>query len=76
MDPRQQVTTVLGRLLGLDPASLQLEQRLREDLGVDSVLAIELVYELEEVYDRTIPDDEIAALETVQDVVAYVGALA
>lgn len=40
-----------------------------EELGVDSLDAIEILFELEEEYDISIPTEKLQGLEKVQDVV-------
>ena len=39
------------------------------ELGVDSLDAIEILFELEEQYDINVPTDKLQGLEKVQDVV-------
>ncbi len=45
------------------------------DLGVDSLKAITVLYELEERFDIEIPNEVIEEIETVDDIVARVEAL-
>lgn len=45
-----------------------------EDLGADSLDAVELVMALEEEFDIEIGDEEAESLETVSDVMAHVRA--
>jgi acyl carrier protein len=42
-----QIRTALGECLKLDPATILPTQHLREDLGLDSMAVIELLYHLE-----------------------------
>ena len=44
------------------------EAKLNDDLGIDSLAAVELALELENEFDIRIEDEELAKLETVQDV--------
>lgn len=48
--------------------------RLREDLGLDSFAAIELVFEVEDLLDVRIPQSAAVGFQTVADVVSYVSA--
>lgn len=48
--------------------------RLQEDLGLDSLQSVNLVLELENVFDIEIDDEEIEGLATVDDVVRLVEA--
>jgi acyl carrier protein len=45
---------------------------LRNDLGLDSADAIELVFFLEEVFDFEVPDQDFRKFTTVSEVIAYV----
>ena len=57
-----------------DPASIDLVDtaKLREDLGLDSFAALELIFELEEMLSVRIPQEAAATFQTVADVVAFV----
>lgn len=67
----QQVFQTLGKYLRLDPSKLQPEDSLRDDLGLDSLQTIELVYEVESAFDLQIPDEDFGRLRTIGDVVLY-----
>ena len=51
---------------------IEVDHDLRRDLGLDSLQSMELVLNLESVFDIEISDEEIQALETVGDVVRLV----
>lgn len=42
------------------------------DLGVDSLDAIEILFELEEAFDLSVPDEAVRGMEKVSDVVEAV----
>jgi acyl carrier protein len=65
------VRSALGRELKRDPATIALEQALREDLGLNSLDAIELMFKVEEEFDLEIPDADLQRLRTVGDLVSY-----
>jgi len=67
----QQVFHTLGKYLRLDPSKLRPEDSLRDDLGLDSLQTIELVYEVESAFDLQIPDEDFGRLTTIGDVVLY-----
>ena len=48
------------------------ESNFKEDLGADSLDAVELCMTIEEAFDITIPEDKIADLKTVKDIVEFV----
>ena len=59
---------ILARHLKTNPATLRPEDRLREDLGADSLDLVEMVYEFEQEFDTRIPDERAVDLRTVGDV--------
>ena len=50
------------------------ETTLREDLDLSSLQAVTLVMDLEDEFDITVEDEEIADLETVGDIFALISA--
>src|SRR5574341_2129055 len=71
-DIARRIRTALGSYLKRDPASIEPRQALREDLGLDSMATIELLYQIEEAFDFQIPDQDLQKLHTVADVIGYV----
>ena len=71
-DVEAKVKGVLAKYLGIAADTISLEQRLIEDLKVDSFASIELVFELEDQVGLEIPDKDFINLKTVGDVTAYV----
>lgn len=67
---------VLATVAGVEAARLRPEQNLVGDLGIDSVKALQLVMRLEDELGIEIPDDAAARMDTVGDVLAYLGTLA
>jgi acyl carrier protein len=66
------IRTALGEYLKRDPATILPTQHLRDDLGLDSMAVIELLYRIEEAFDIQIPDQDLAGLTNVGQVVKYV----
>ena len=66
------IRTALGEYLKRDPATILVIQHLPDDLGLDSMAVIELLYRIEEAFDLQIPDEDLAGLTTVGHVVGYV----
>jgi len=67
----QQIYATLGEYLRRDPSGLHPEDSLRDDLGLDSLQTIELVYQVESAFDLQIPDEDFGQLQTIGDVVMY-----
>ncbi|MBQ3253637.1 MAG: acyl carrier protein [Acholeplasmatales bacterium] len=64
----EQVKKILVESANVEEAKITLDAKLKEDLGIDSLDAVELVLDLETVFDIKIEDDEIASLTTVNDI--------
>jgi acyl carrier protein len=68
----EKITTALAEYLKRDPATIRADYHLRDDLGLDSMAVIELVYRLEETFNLQIPDEDLAGLTSVEHVVRYI----
>ena len=55
-----------------DASDLDLETRLREDLGLSSLKTVDLIVRIEEVFDISISDDDLGSLKTIGDVVGVI----
>ena len=64
----------LGILLDVDPASVGDETSFA-DLGVDSMMRLELIALVEQHVGYELPEREISALATIDQVVRYVGSI-
>lgn len=70
----QQIKEVLATYLKRDPTTILPEHNLREDLGLDSLMTFELLYDLEKSFDLEIPNEDLPGLQTIADVVKYLEA--
>jgi len=64
---------VIAKLSGENASSLEPGQDLVGDLGIDSPKALQLLVELEEVLGIEISDEDAARMDTVGDVLDYLG---
>jgi acyl carrier protein len=67
-----QIRTALAQHLKRDVSKIRPQDRLREDLGLDSLAMIELLFKIEEHFDLEIPNEDLSRVTTVADVTAYV----
>ena len=65
------VRDVIVETVGCEAAAVTPEARLNEDLGADSLAAMELIMALEEKRDIEIDDAELDQFKTVNDLVSY-----
>jgi acyl carrier protein len=63
---------LVSEQLGVDPAVLNAEANILEDLGADSLDVIELVMAIEEAFDIEISDEDAESIRTIGDVEKYV----
>ncbi|MBO5354025.1 MAG: acyl carrier protein [Lachnospiraceae bacterium] len=66
------VKEIIVDTLSCEEDKVTLEASLSDDLGADSLDAVELNMALEEAFDISIPDEELANFKTVNDIVAYI----
>jgi len=67
-----QIIQSLATYLKRDPSAITESHHLRDDLGLDSVAIIELLFEIEDRFKIQIPDQDLPGLSTVGSVAAYV----
>ena len=72
----EEIKNVLVEALNVDADEIVPEAKLSDDLDIDSLSAVELALELESTFDVTIEDEELAKLETVQDIIDIIEAKA
>jgi len=65
------VRSALAEYLKRDVTTIKPGDALRNDLGLDSLTTIELLYRIEEEFDVEVPDTDLSGLVTVADVTAY-----
>ncbi len=64
----EELKNVLSEQLGIE-TDITMESKLKEELGIDSLLALELSITLENKYNIDISEEELTTLKTVKDVV-------
>ena len=70
----RRIRAALAEFLKRDVTTIEPRQALRDDLGVDSLATIELLFNIEDAFGLQIPDQDLRTLVTVGDVIAYVEA--
>jgi len=69
---KDQLFTLIADELSVDKEQVTLEANLQDDLGADSLDAIQLIMSIENEFDITIPESEIDKLKTVADIMKYI----
>lgn len=67
----EKMRDIIVETLGCEAEQVTLEASLADDLGADSLAAVELVMALEEASGVTIADADVEGLKTVGDIVRY-----
>ena len=70
----EQVRNVIAETLGCDVEAVTMEAKLQEDLGADSLAAMELMMALEEATGVAIADEAMPGMKTVADIVGCLSA--
>lgn len=68
----EKVKKIIAAQLGAEEAALTPETDLEEDIGADSLDAVELLVAFEEEFGISVPDEDILALRTVGDIAEYI----
>lgn len=68
----ERVRAVVCKELNVNESEVNEGASFTEDLGADSLDVVELVMALEEEFGIDIPDDDVANIKTVGDVVTYI----
>jgi len=69
---RSQLAEIVNDLAGVAVEDVQLDKSFVDDLGVDSLSMVEIIYECEDKFGVEIPDEDAKNLKTVGDAVAYI----
>lgn len=62
----------LAKIKKTKPETIQKQASLIEDLDIDSLDTLDLIFQLEEEFDIEIPQEHQLQFSTVQDVITYV----
>ena len=70
----EKLKEIIAERLSVDADEVELNTSFKDDLGADSLYLFELVMALEDEFDVEIPADDLANINTVNDVVEYLKA--
>ena len=68
MGLEQKIIEAVAKVAKRKPAEVRLESSF-EDLGMDSLDRVTLLFELEQTFDISIPETEVQGIQTVGDIV-------
>ncbi len=68
----ERVMNIVAEQMGVDKAQITPETSFVNDLGADSLDTVELVMELEDEFDLSIPDEDAEKIQTVGHAMTYI----
>ena len=66
------IQKIIAKQLKSEPAKIILTLHMQNDLGADSLDALEILFGLEEAFEIKIPEEDARKILTVQDAVRYI----
>ena len=63
---------IVSRRLKRDISELRGDINLKKDLNADSIDTVEIVFEIEETYDISVPDQYAETINTIDDAISVV----
>ena len=71
-DIATRVKEIIVAKMGVDESEVTSEASLKNDLGADSLDAVELIMEFEKEFNIAIPDDQAENISTVGEAIKYI----
>lgn len=68
----EKIVEILAEQLSVDPDKITMDSLLEEDLDADSLDAIDIVMSIEDEFQIEVPDEVIANMKSVGDIVNFV----
>jgi len=68
----KKVKLIIVEELGVEASEVTLEASISDDLGADSLDAVELIMAIEDEFDIKVSDEAAQAFETVQQIVTFI----
>jgi acyl carrier protein len=70
----EKVRAILADQLDIDPEKIQMDSRLLDDLGADSLDVVDLVMAIEDEFSIEVSDEALENMTTIADAVNYIEA--
>ena len=72
MDEMEKLKQIIARVLNVDPNEITPDSTFIEDLGADSLDVFQIVTELEEEFQITIPQEKVEKIKTAGEAAALI----
>nr|WP_051049970.1 MULTISPECIES: acyl carrier protein [Phytoplasma] len=66
------IKKIIAEQLSISEDIITLETKLKEDLGMDSIDAVNLAIQLEKIFDIKISDEQLQQFKLVKDITVYI----
>ena len=63
----KELREIIARIVEIDPDKITLEASFVEDLGMDSMMALEILAAMEKRYKIQVPEEKLSQLRTLKD---------
>ena len=68
----EKLQEIISKVLNIDENEIQMDSKITEDLGADSLDVFEMVMGIEEAFDLEIDNDDVEKIVTVGDIVEQI----
>jgi len=68
----EKIRKILADQLEIEESKINIDSNLVDELNADSLDIVELIMDLEQEFDITIPDEDLPKVVTVKDIVSYI----
>ena len=69
---KEKIIALIAEKLSKKPEEINDKSRLVEDLGADSLDIVELIMSFEDEFNVSLPDEDVAKMSTIEDIVTYI----
>lgn len=69
---KDKIISLIAEKLNKKVGDIKMDARLVEDLGADSLDVIEMIMAFEDEFGISLPDEDVAKLKTIKDIVTYI----
>jgi acyl carrier protein len=69
---RSAIRESVNRITGISPSEIGDDSSFREDLGLDSLSALEVMVDIEYAFKIKVPEERLQAIQTVRDTITVV----
>lgn len=66
------VRHILTDRLGIDVGNIKTSSLLKDDLNIDSFNSLRVIFEVEDIFDISVPPTEVTDIKTISDIVNYI----